>query len=205
MNYLEFRNLLQNFVVFSINDIRKQLPEFDSRRLVEWQAKGYVKKFINRWYCFSDRANNEDFHYLAANRIYSPSYVSFETALSHYQLIPETVYMTTSATSLKTNEFKTEMGVFSYRHMKPSLLFGYRLVESGEHRIKIAELEKTILDYFYLNEKINTDEAFAGMRINKDALMTQLNSKRMNNYLKEYSNKALERRINRFIQFMKHA
>lgn len=205
MNFIEFENQFKRFTVFSINDIYKLEPAFDRRRLVEWQEKGYLKKIINRWYCFSDVAIDEEFLYLTANSIYSPSYVSFETALSYYQLIPEGVYTITSASSLKTNEFKTGAGIFSYRHIKSSLFFGYHLIEVGNHRVKMAEVEKTILDYLYINEKINTDKAFEGMRINKEILLSQLNIRKMNEYLKLYANKALERRINGFIQFIKHA
>ena len=205
MNYLEFRDRLKKHSVFSISDIHKLYPKFDGRRLVEWQEKGYLKKIINRWYCFSEVEVNEAFFYLTANSIYSPSYISFETAFSYYGLIPEAVYTITSATSLKTNECKTGTGIFSYRHLKPSLFFGYRLMGTVNNRIKIAEIEKTILDYFYINEKINTNSAFSGMRVNKEALLSQLNFRKMNEYIKLYSNKALEKRINGFIQFMKHA
>src|SRR3990167_2822579 len=34
-----------------------------------------------------------------ANRLYEPSYVSFEYALAHHGVIPETVYTVTSATT----------------------------------------------------------------------------------------------------------
>ncbi len=205
LNYLEFRNKLHYFPVFSTRDIRKLYPHFDSRRLVEWQEKGYVEKIINRWYFFSERVINEEFLFFAANNIYSPSYVSFETAMSYYQLIPEGVYAITSATSIKTNEFETGTGTFIYHHLKPSLFFGYHLVEAGDQRIKMAEVEKTILDYFYINENINTNEAFAGMRMNTDVLLSRLNVEKLNAYLKIYSNKALEKRVNGFIQYLKDA
>ncbi len=37
MNYLEFEKSLTDFPVFSIKDISKRFPNFDNRRLVEWQ------------------------------------------------------------------------------------------------------------------------------------------------------------------------
>src|SRR3989344_3452385 len=43
-----------------------------------------------------------------ANRIYGPSYVSFEYALAYYRLIPETVYTVTSATTKTTREFTVQ-------------------------------------------------------------------------------------------------
>ena len=132
-----------------MNDIKKSFIDFDSRRLVEWQEKGYIRKVINRWYVFSDIEVDDNMRFWIANRIYQPSYVSLESALSYYNLIPEAVYTTTSLTSNKTISFDTSEGTYSYRHIKPSLFFGYQVVEWQGFPIKMAELEKVILDYLY--------------------------------------------------------
>ena len=50
-----------------------------------------------------------------ANRLYAPSYVSFEYALSYHGLIPERVYEVTSATLRAKKLFETPLGRFSYR------------------------------------------------------------------------------------------
>jgi len=50
-----------------------------------------------------------------ANRLYAPSYVSFDYALSYYGLIPERVYEVTSATLHAKKVFDTPLGRFSYR------------------------------------------------------------------------------------------
>jgi hypothetical protein len=50
-----------------------------------------------------------------ANRLYAPSYVSFDYALSYYDLIPERVYEVTSATLHAKKLFETPLGRFSYR------------------------------------------------------------------------------------------
>jgi len=39
MKYLELRNALKLFPLFSVKDIKKRFPDFDQRRLVEWQEK----------------------------------------------------------------------------------------------------------------------------------------------------------------------
>ena len=50
-----------------------------------------------------------------ANRLYAPSYVSFDYALSYYGLIHERVYEITSATLHAKKVFETPLGRFSYR------------------------------------------------------------------------------------------
>ena len=44
MNFVQFKNSLRDFPVFSIADIRAAYGGFDRRRLSEWQKKGYIKK-----------------------------------------------------------------------------------------------------------------------------------------------------------------
>ena len=157
MNYVTFRNRFNHYKIFSVNDIKKSFIDFDSRRLVEWQEKGYIRKVINRWYVFSDIEVDDNMRFWIANRIYQPSYVSLESALSYYNLIPEAVYTTTSLTSNKTISFDTSEGTYSYRHIKPSLFFGYQVVEWQGFPIKMAELEKVILDYLYLKAHVKNN------------------------------------------------
>ncbi|MCG2758861.1 MAG: hypothetical protein L6263_10560, partial [Desulfobacteraceae bacterium] len=110
MRYNDFREALNAYTVFSVNDIRKVESRFNVRRLVEWQGKGYIKKIIRGYYIFANLELDENVLFEIANRIYSPSYISFEMALSYYQIIPERVYGLTSATSRKTMAFKTKVG-----------------------------------------------------------------------------------------------
>lgn len=40
MKYLDFEKSFKEYPEFSVKDIQKRYPEFDNRRLVEWQQKG---------------------------------------------------------------------------------------------------------------------------------------------------------------------
>ena len=205
MRFLDFKSHFAAFRVLSVQDILKWDPAFDTRRLVEWQKKNYLKRIVNRWYMFADTQLDESFLYLAANRIYSPSYVSFESALAYYRLIPEGVYTITSATTLKTHQFTTFLGTFSYRHLKPELMFGYRLVEAAGQRFKMAEPEKLLLDYMYLNTELQSVSDFESLRINQAELRTLLNESRLIEYLALFENKALEKRVNTFRNTVQYA
>lgn len=205
MRYLELKEQLKDFLVFSLNDIRKIEPSFHRQRLNEWQDKGYIKKIVNEYYVFSDAEMSESALFAIANKIYEPSYVSLEMALSFYQLIPESVYGVTSVTSRKTYEFSTSMARFSYRKIKPELMFGYRLVSSGGRTSKIADPEKAILDYFYLNPKLKTSGDFEELRMNADNFREQADIEKINRYLSLYKSKALEKRTSQFIKYITHA
>ncbi len=204
MNYLTFKEQLINFIAFNLTDIRKIDSGFDLRRLSEWQEKGYIKMIRRGYYVFSDLQINESVLYLIANKIYAPSYVSLELALAHYNLIPEAVYGIMSVSSRKTNHFVTAFGEFIYHHIKPQLIFGYRLVNYHGHNFKIAEPEKAILDFFYLNAHLNTEDDFAGLRINGEEFKEQTNIDKLQRYLAAFNNKRLEKRINRFLKHINH-
>ncbi|MEM8966590.1 MAG: hypothetical protein AAGE93_09240 [Bacteroidota bacterium] len=199
MNYQGFREALHRFKVFSLTDIKKNFPAFDSRRLVEWQQKGYIKKVINRWYVFADVPIDDYLWYWAANRIYQHSYISIETVLSYYGLIPEAVYTTTVVSTFKTTSFDTPLGTFAYRHVKPALFFGYRILEWQHVPIKMAEMEKVILDYLYLNPQLNHEDDWRGLRLNVEILYDELDTKKLQEYLILFQSKALNKRVSKFL------
>ena len=138
MNFVDFHKALRGFTVFSLADIRQLKPEFHRRRLNEWQQKGYITKLVRGHYMFLDLALDEKALFEIANRIYAPSYVSFEMALAYHGLIPESVYGITSASTRKTSHFATAVGEFLYRTIHPRLYFGYEIVANGEKAFKMA-------------------------------------------------------------------
>lgn len=202
MQYIEFREQLKNYPVFSLIDIRKLEADFDLRRLNEWQKKNYIKRIRKGFYMFSDQVITDQTLYIIANRIYEPSYISLQMGLSVYGIIPEAVYGITSVTSLNTKSQKTPIGNFIYRHIRPELMFGYELREYNGHRYQIAELEKAILDYLYLNAKINDTESFNGARFNVSELKEKLNGEKFNKYLNAFNNKSLSRRAKKFLTYI---
>lgn len=89
-----------------------------------------------------------------ATYIYSPSYVSLESALSFHQLIPEAVYSTTCVTNKRSKEFITPLGDFNF-HAVPfdDLYTEVQLIQQNEHRFFMAKPWKAICDYIYCYKK----------------------------------------------------
>ena len=206
MRFLQFKDLFKDFTVFSLNDIRSVDPGFHRRRLNEWQEKGYLSKIIKGYYRFSDGMLNENVLFETANRIYAPSYISFEKALSFYGLIPEAVYGITSTTTRRTRSFSTQIGDFIYRTVTPRLFFGYQIVEyHGGKCFSMASPEKAILDYFYLTPFLKDPEGFESLRINREVFRERLRKATLFGYLERFGQQALTRRITAFWGFMNHA
>lgn len=83
---------------------------------------------------------------LMANHIYGPSYVSMESALRHYGLIPEHVYAVRSMTVKHNREFRTELGLFTYREV-PADYFAVGITQSKtDFTYLIATPEKALCD-----------------------------------------------------------
>jgi predicted transcriptional regulator of viral defense system len=202
MTFLKLKSSLKDYLVFSVNDIIKIEPDFHRQRLVEWQSKGYIKKIVDKYYIFSDTELNEELLYLISNRIYQPSYVSLETALKYYNLIPENVYTITAVSSKRTYHFNSTVANFQYRKIKPLLIFGYRAIKYKNFTFKIAEIEKAVLDYFYLNPQLKTREHFEELRFNSAEFLESYSNEKFKRYLELFSNKSLSKRINNFISFI---
>ncbi len=86
---------------------------------------------------------------VVANRLYAPSYISFEYALSRYGIIPESVYTITSATTRITREFIVNNKSFTYSHIKKQVYRGYKTEKIGGMTVLMAEPEKALVDYLY--------------------------------------------------------
>lgn len=205
MRFIELKDALKNFTVFSLADIKAIDGSFHRRRLNEWQDKNYIRKIIKGYYIFSDIQLNENTLFEIANRIYSPSYISLEMAISYYRLIPESTYAVTSVSTRRTYRFTTPIAEFIYKTIKPQLFFGYQLVKYDNKYFKIASIEKAILDYFYINPDIKGRHDFASLRINQDELFKQLNEERLFEFLEKFSQKSLTSRIQTFLRYIKNA
>ncbi len=128
-------------------------------------------------------------HFLAGS-ICSPSYLSFDFALSYYGLIPERVETITSASFEKKKKkiFKTIFGNYTYQDI-PSMAFPYEvnLIKEGEYYFRIASPEKAICDKLYSLKTISNQKKIINLlledlRMEKESLL-KLNK----NIIKELS------------------
>ena len=89
---------------------------------------------------------------LIANHIYGPSYVSRETALRYYGLIPETVYLNRSMTTKHSRTFKNSIGQFEYTECSKAYFpIGIRQEIKDTTSFLIASQEKALCDLICYN------------------------------------------------------
>jgi len=85
---------------------------------------------------------------LLANHILGPSYISVESALSYYGLIPEKVFAVTSMTTKASRKFQTNIGRYTYTNLSlPYYAFGLASVSlSKDQQAIMAVPEKALCD-----------------------------------------------------------
>lgn len=128
----------------NLTDIRRQLSR--------WVDMGRLIRVRRRLYMLSDMYRKKTPHpFLAANMMKRASYVSLQSALSHYGLIPEYVPYVTSVTTGRPETISSSIGNFIFRHIKMAWFHSYKTIELGEDQSAfIASPEKALLDLFYL-------------------------------------------------------
>lgn len=205
MNFISFQQAFQDRDVIPVNDILKQFPDFDTRRLVEWQDKGYLRKIINKYYTWNDQPLTGHRLFFTANRLCANSYISLWSALRWYGFIPEGVYQVFSVTTKQTHHFDTALGFFHYQHIKPHLFFGYRPLRSEQYDILIAEPEKALLDSFYLTPSLRDRLDVEGLRLNMPIIAEACKANTLLQYAQAYRNKRVERLTTLLIGQLDHA
>lgn len=122
--------------------------------------------------------------FFLANQLYSPSYVSLESALSYYHLIPETVYAVTSITTKPTREFEVNKCLFDYRKIKKQAYIGYIPCKIEGEIVYLATPEKAVADFLYF-------VSLGKKNFNDRLRLERIDRKRLNQYLKVFASKRL--------------
>ncbi len=196
MNFIEFRNRFVPLACFTTDQVFASYPEFNRNNLGHWVKKGYLVRLRQGYYAFPEYSKSTDFTLYFANKIYKPSYISLHTALSFYGIIPEAVPWITSVTTLKTMTFSNYFGKYSFKNIKPEMMFGYDLKEmEGGRRIMFATPEKALLDILYLYPFYNSESEIEELRLDQSYMEDDFNTERLIEYSNRIDSKALNRRI----------
>jgi len=195
MNYWGFNKFFGQVCV-NIHQIHAKFPNMDKNNLSRWVKEGKLVKLRNGFYSFPEYLNESGIQMYIANRIYRPSYISLQTALSFYGIIPEAVTNVTSVTTLKTAEFENRFGTFSYKTIQPRLFFGYTVKPFlKDMAFLLAEPEKAILDLLYLYPFYNSHKEIEELRFDEDIISELISPFKLIEYAEKFNNKALKNRV----------
>jgi predicted transcriptional regulator of viral defense system len=200
MKFVEISQKLSKLMLFDQKQLKLFDPNFDDKQFFDWQKNNLIKKVIRGKYILADQEIDDSFRYFVSSQIYKPSYISMELAMANYGLIPETINNVTCISTKKTQKFFTPIGNFFYRHLKPSLFWGYQLVSVRGVFYPLAEIEKVILDYLYLHSDIAEHNDFIDMRIDLFLMSEIVNIDKLKFYLEKFENKSLSQRVSNLIR-----
>lgn len=182
-------NILRtNRTVFTFKDIMLESSETDLK-LLKRRVNYYVKTgdfyHIRRGIYAKDKNYNK---FELAAKIYTPSYISFETVLSQEGIVFQG-YSRIFIASYLVRDIVCDNQVYSYRKIKNSILTNNIGIENKEY-YSIAAKERAFLDVLYLNKDyhfdnlspINWEKAFEMLPIYQNKRM----SKKADEYYKDF-------------------
>jgi predicted transcriptional regulator of viral defense system len=122
------------------------------RQLSRWTTAGRIHQLRRGVYALAEPFQKVKAQpFVVANRLVRSSYVSCQSALAYYGLIPEYTPVVTSITTERPGAWNTALGSYRYRHIKPALFWGYRALDMGAgQQAFVATPEKALLDLIHL-------------------------------------------------------
>jgi predicted transcriptional regulator of viral defense system len=137
------------------------------RQLSRWTSAGRLYQLRRGLYTLAPPFQKVKPHpFVIANLMVRGSYVSCQSALAHYDLIPEYVPVITSVTAVRPARWETPLGNFEFRHLKINLLRGYRWIDVGEgQKAFVALPEKALLDLIHLQPEADSPEYLRELRL----------------------------------------
>lgn len=122
---------------------------FPQNKIANLEREGKIVRLKRGQYIVSDKISRELISpELIANHIYGPSYVSMESALRFYGLIPEQVFSLRSMTTNRSRRFTNSIGIFEYITVNEryySIGIKQQIVED-RYTFLIASPEKALCD-----------------------------------------------------------
>lgn len=133
------------------------------RQLSRWTSSGLLFQLRRGLYCLAPPYRKVKAHpFLIANRLMRGSYVSLESALAHYGLIPEHAPSVTSMVPGRPAIHENPLGTFYFHHLDRKYYEGYRRMDmpAAQYAL-VASPEKALLDLIHLRSG-GDDPAFIG-------------------------------------------
>ncbi len=125
-------------------------------RINRMAKAGWLKRIKQGLYLVTDsilaRSHSGVSAYSIANSLEENSYVSLSYALNYYQMYDQYEKTVTSITKGKSKKYIFEGHTYVFSKVKTDLYFGFVQKRKDGKLVKIAEAEKALVDYLYLNQ-----------------------------------------------------
>jgi hypothetical protein len=202
MNFADKLRFLYARDIFTVEDIAISFNRLSNQAIQSGISRSlYARDFLQLKrgiYTFGDRLQRKPVSLFSiANKVYAPSFISFESALSYHGLIPEAVHVITSTCyQRKKKNFRTPFGDFSYDYvpLKPFFLGVEHDNEKGG--VLMANPLRALFDFLYLYKKQykSLEDLEEDIRLDTDTLQKAVNKhsfKALEKLAKPYKNRKI--------------
>lgn len=139
----DLRELPMVFTVQEAKDLLNERFRAPLKFLASLEKRGVLVRLKRGHYAVAESFDPV----YGANLLHSPSYISFETALSYYGLIPERTESFFSVVDGRPMTLETPVGIFNYSSQSRCLYAQGMALKIAEHgMLAIATPEKALLD-----------------------------------------------------------
>lgn len=168
------------------------------RQLGRWVKAGKVYQLRRGLYSLAPPYQQIKPHpFLIANHLVRPSYVSLQSALAYYGLIPEYVPVTTSVTSARPQELATPLGKYLFQRVKTERFFAFNMGDLGDGQSAyVAAPEKALLDLVYLQPGGDEISFLRSLRLQN---LEGINPTSLKEIAQEYSSHKIEQAVENII------
>jgi hypothetical protein len=131
--------------------------KFPENKISRLESKQLIIRIKRNLYVVSKQVHNQEIsRELVANHLYGPSYVSLESALAYYGLIPERVFAMRSVCTKLRKQYETPVGHFEYVKV-PEKYFQIGVnqeIIDNSYSFLIASPEKALCDKIVTTQNI---------------------------------------------------
>ena len=171
-NHMKFEDLLASAAKLPFFETGLLLagsvdPDDVRRQLSRWVQAGRVVQLRRGLYALAEPYRQVPPHpFMVANAMLPGSYVSLQSALAYYGLIPEYVAQTLSVTARRPAAWGNTLGDFRFQHLAPHLFYGYQQAAlAPEGQAFLALPEKALLDLVHLTPGGDDPVFLDGLRL----------------------------------------
>lgn len=157
-------------------------PQNIRKQLSRWVRSGKIIQLRRGLYTLAEPYQKKKPHpFVIANRLQAGSYISLQSALAFYGLIPEYVPAITSVTTGRPENIENPKGTFSFRHIHLKWFTGFQQVELGNGQTAFIALpEKALLDLIYFEPDGGSNAYIRTLRLQN---LEKLNLQTLNDFV----------------------
>jgi len=157
------------------NALGRKYSKFVLKKMVyQLKEKGWLVPLRRGLYFISDISSRGFVNIsplVIAGAFDKDSYVSLDSALSFYGLFEQMLRTMSSVTRFKSKKYVFQENTYRYLKINKNLFFGFETENIEGYYVKVAELEKVILDYFYFkNDTYSIDLLLEKLQKAKDKI-----------------------------------